>query len=161
MRERKARNTGSPAAAAGPLTVADYAAEGLRLRTEMARAVEAEKWVFLGVGRGAFCMCWQNTWGGAAAEDGDGASSGSGEVGTPGFGCGTMQPLSGSWGTSRVRAAGYVGLRLRWGHGRDGARAGEAEKWVGAGHYCAYVGRTHGEGLRLRTEMARAVEAEK
>lgn len=46
MRERKARNTGSPAAATGPLTVADYAAEGLRLRTEMARAVEAEKWVF-------------------------------------------------------------------------------------------------------------------
>lgn len=44
MRERKARNTGSPAAATGPLTVADYAAEGLRLRTEMARAVEAENY---------------------------------------------------------------------------------------------------------------------
>ncbi|GFR46804.1 hypothetical protein Agub_g8437, partial [Astrephomene gubernaculifera] len=43
MRERKARNTGQPAAGVR-LGAADWAAEGLRLRSEMQRAVEAENY---------------------------------------------------------------------------------------------------------------------
>ncbi|GIM09727.1 hypothetical protein Vretimale_13529 [Volvox reticuliferus] len=42
MRERKARNTGVPAAST-QLGATDFATEGLRLRSEMQRAVEAEK----------------------------------------------------------------------------------------------------------------------
>lgn len=44
MQQRKSRNAGQPAAAS-ELTPADFAAEGLRLRTEMQRAVEAEQCV--------------------------------------------------------------------------------------------------------------------
>ncbi|EFJ45564.1 hypothetical protein VOLCADRAFT_94016 [Volvox carteri f. nagariensis] len=43
MRERKARNTGMPAAST-KLGAADFATEGLRLRSEMQRAVEAENY---------------------------------------------------------------------------------------------------------------------
>ncbi len=45
---------------------------GLWLRTEMARAGEAEKWVFLRGGCGALRVCGQNTRGGAAATDRNG-----------------------------------------------------------------------------------------
>ncbi|GLC55911.1 hypothetical protein PLESTB_001043400 [Pleodorina starrii] len=43
MRERKARNTGMPASST-QLGAADFATEGLRLRSEMQRAVEAENY---------------------------------------------------------------------------------------------------------------------
>ncbi|KAG2489687.1 hypothetical protein HYH03_011796 [Edaphochlamys debaryana] len=43
MRDRKSRNTGAPASATR-LGAADFAAEGLRLRTEMQRAIEAENY---------------------------------------------------------------------------------------------------------------------
>lgn len=42
MKERKARNMGTPAGSA-QLSVTDYATEGLRLRTEMQRAVQEER----------------------------------------------------------------------------------------------------------------------
>jgi hypothetical protein len=40
MRERKAKNTGVPDA---QLAATDFATEGLRLRSEMQRAVDSEK----------------------------------------------------------------------------------------------------------------------
>lgn len=45
MAERKAKKAGGGSAQAASLSVADFASEGLRLRTEMQRAVEQERWM--------------------------------------------------------------------------------------------------------------------
>lgn len=43
MAERKAKKAGEGSAQASSLNMADFASEGLRLRTEMQRAVEQER----------------------------------------------------------------------------------------------------------------------